>query len=489
MPSRLAGASSLPTCASVGIIHASSREKKQRGEEAESHHPWPDSRNANSVSSPDELDPFVDSNEWGRTCPAVGPALSDRASSRVTTSSASADNNDAGSSNESSGYAPFAPRATVARTAEHSGGGGGHDGSGGGDSGGLAAAIGKLLVHEPGRCSSRVRGRNGKNAAEMTCASGGDSGSEDQGEDEENRKTDSFRPSRGPTKGDVGSPVPGSKQLEVEWGLDEAFSMAMAGLRGGDRATKISARRSVPTAAGRGEYMDRGRSEEYSVSRQRLRENNDGEREVPVNEGSTARKGGDECQRARGPPNDKQKHSASSQPLSRNRNRPNDDRDIADGAAGAKGGVAVAARSSEGKRGVGAGEEGVRRPRGQVKSNPAQEKAGEGKVQRVRRSEAEDNRESVNQSRRRSPANCQQREGCAADSRDRGVEIGNSGVWEHVTGEGAARYAYNSSCAPPVYCVFLCAHGVRFHRLTRIASVNYAWGRYLSSYQVVLFLS
>lgn len=457
MPSRLASVSSLPTGASVGIIHASSRGKKQRGEEAESHHPWPRGRNANSVSLPGELDPFVATNECDRTRPAVDPALSDRASSRVTASSASTNNDDAGSSNESSGYAMFVPRAIVARTAERSGGGDGHDGScGGGDSGGLATAFEKLTVHEPGRSSSRVRGRNGKNAAETTRASGGDSGSED--EDEDYRKNDSFRPSRRPKKGDFGRPVPGSKQLEVEWGLDEAFSMAMAGLRGGHPATEIAARGSVPTAAGRREYTDRGRPHGYGVSRKGFRENSDDAGEGSVNEGGTASNasGGDEWQRARGAPNEKQTHSASSPLLGRNRNRPNGDRD-AGGAAGGKEGVAVAARSSERKRGVGAGEEGIRRPRGEVKSSPSQEQSGESKAQRVRRSKAEDDRESVNRSRRRSPGNCQQREGRAADSRDRGVEIGSSGVWEHVTGEGAARCVYKIILRPyRIICIAVC---------------------------------
>ncbi|CAN0121242.1 unnamed protein product, partial [Laminaria digitata] len=72
---------------------------------------------------------------------------------------------------------------------------------------------------------------------------------------------------------------------------------------------------------------------------------------------------------------------------------------------------------------------------GQVKSFPAQEAAGEGKAQHERRNEAKDSREGVNRSNRRSQGNCDQGKGCAEDSRDRGVEIGNSGVWEHVTGE------------------------------------------------------
>ena len=139
MPSKLASPSSLPTGASVGAIHASSRRKKLAGEEVGSPHPCPGSRNADSVSSPGELDPFVDPNEWRRARPVVGPALSDRAScasSRVTVSSAGVDNSDAESSNEPHGYAPFVPRAAVTRATERSGGGHGRDGSRGIGNGG-----------------------------------------------------------------------------------------------------------------------------------------------------------------------------------------------------------------------------------------------------------------------------------------------------------------------------------------------------------------
>lgn len=254
MPSSLASASSLPTGAPAGAIHPINRGNIHRGEEAGSRHPWPGSRNVDSVSSPGELDSFIGTDEWRRTRPTVGPALSDRDSSRVTGSSAGVDNSDAGSSNEYASYAPFVPRAAaVARATERSGGGDGCDetgGSGGGSgSGGLAAAIGKLAVQGSDRPSSRVRGRDGMNASEEAFAGGGGNGIED--EDKYEDEGDSFRPSGRPKKGDVGSPVPVSKELEVEWGLDEAFSMAMAGLRGADRATEMAAGRPVPAAVGR----------------------------------------------------------------------------------------------------------------------------------------------------------------------------------------------------------------------------------------------
>ncbi|CAN0121175.1 unnamed protein product, partial [Laminaria digitata] len=93
MPSRLASASSLPMCAPAGATHPRSHGKtKRREEEAGSHHPWPGNSNAGSVSAPGELDPFVDSDEWRRARPVVGPTLSDRASSRVTENSLGADN-------------------------------------------------------------------------------------------------------------------------------------------------------------------------------------------------------------------------------------------------------------------------------------------------------------------------------------------------------------------------------------------------------------
>ena len=64
-------------------------------------------------------------------------------------------------------------------------------------------------------------------------------------------------------------------ELELEWGLDEAFSMAMADPRRADQATDVAAGKPVLAAVGRGGYTDKGIPDGGNSSRQGLCEKND----------------------------------------------------------------------------------------------------------------------------------------------------------------------------------------------------------------------
>lgn len=438
----------------------------ERGEGAGGHHPWAGNRNAGS-RSPGELDPPVNINERHRARPAVRPALPGRASSSGTESSLGADNNDLDSSGEPAGYATYVRRAGVVRTTEHLDGG--DVATSGRDGGGISATNGTRVVHGPGRSSSRVRDHAGERATAATCgAGGGGNGSED---------VDAnclVRPSR-----HLESDAPGSrlvsKELEVEWVLDEAFSMAMAGLRGPDRIAEITARRPAPTTAGKRDICtEKEKSDRNSTAHQGSPKDNVEKGKWPVKEGSSVASpsvdGGGARQDARGAPKGEHIRSLNSQSASQlGRNWLGVERDAQGVAAQSDEEDAVAARRGEGKQSVGAVEEAVYRLRVRAQSNPSQEEeTGEAKVPQERNGTTE-NLNSVNRPRRRGQdirdqtdrgqdirdqidrrqdirdqmgrgrRNHDHIEGRTADDQDLGVEVGSSGVWEHVTGEGKSR--------------------------------------------------